>query len=50
MAWLHELAYREARTAAQVDHPNVVKIYDIVDSGSWPWLVMQYVPSSCAGH
>jgi serine/threonine protein kinase len=44
-AWLREMAYREARAAAQVDHPNIVKIYDILDSGPWPWLVMQYVPS-----
>jgi serine/threonine protein kinase len=44
-AWLHELAYREARAAAQVDHPNIVKIYDLVDSGPWPWLVLQYLPS-----
>jgi serine/threonine protein kinase len=42
---LLELTYREARAVAQVDHPNVVKIYDIIDSGPWPWLVMQYVPS-----
>lgn len=42
---LPELIYREARAVAQIDHANVVKIYDIVTSGPWPWLVMQHVPS-----
>lgn len=41
----HGLTYREARALAQIDHPNVVKIYDLIDSRPWPWLVMQYVPS-----
>ena len=41
----HGLTYREARALAQIDHPNVVKIYDLVDSRPWPWVVLQYVPS-----
>ncbi|NYI43157.1 hypothetical protein BJ993_000237 [Nocardioides aromaticivorans] len=34
---------REARLAAQVAHPNVVSVYDLVDDGSDTWLVMEYV-------
>jgi serine/threonine protein kinase len=36
---------REARTAAQLNHPNVVQIYDVVQTEEWPWIVMEYVPS-----
>ncbi|NJP35650.1 serine/threonine-protein kinase [Micromonospora thermarum] len=36
---------REARTAARIDHPHVVKVYDVVPVGDSPWIVMAYVPS-----
>jgi hypothetical protein len=36
---------REARTAARLNHPNVVKIFDVVQSEEQPWIVMEYVPS-----
>ncbi|MDM4719759.1 serine/threonine-protein kinase [Micromonospora sp. WMMA1363] len=36
---------REARTAACIDHPNVVKVYDVVRMGDSPWIVLEYVPS-----
>ncbi|MFJ6199420.1 protein kinase [Micromonospora sp. NPDC092111] len=36
---------REARTAARLNHPNVVRLYDVVHDGDSPWIVMEYVPS-----
>jgi eukaryotic-like serine/threonine-protein kinase len=36
-------AMREARSAAALNHPNAVAVYDVVDHESRPWLVMEYV-------
>jgi serine/threonine protein kinase len=43
---LRNLAIREARAAAQVNHPNVVRILDVADASGRPWIVMEHVPSS----
>jgi eukaryotic-like serine/threonine-protein kinase len=39
----HQAALREARTAAAIEHPNVVRVYDIEDLGAEALLVMEYV-------
>ncbi|MDG4831790.1 protein kinase [Solwaraspora sp. WMMD1047] len=36
---------REARSAARLNHPHVVQIYDVVHAGPTPWIVMEYVRS-----
>ncbi|WP_230415454.1 serine/threonine-protein kinase [Micromonospora tarapacensis] len=42
---LRERAIREARAIAQIDHPSVVRIFDVVDDGDTPWIVMELIPS-----
>ena len=36
-------AMREARSAAALNHPNAVAVYDVVNHDERPWLVMEYV-------
>src|SRR5262245_23283108 len=45
-AQLRILINREARAAARINHPNVVKIFDVLQTAEWPWLIMEYVPSA----
>lgn len=42
---LRAVLLREAKAAGRISHPNVVKIHDVIETGGWPWLVMEYVPS-----
>src|SRR5690606_19550861 len=34
---------REARTAAQLNHPSVVAVYDVVEEEGRPWIIMELV-------
>jgi serine/threonine protein kinase len=36
---------REARAAARLNNPHVVRIYDVLQAQNRPWIVMEYVPS-----
>lgn len=38
-----ERFYREARAAASLDHPNIVRIFDVGQGGGLHYIVMEYV-------
>ncbi|MDN5918915.1 MAG: serine/threonine protein kinase, partial [Pseudonocardia sp.] len=42
---LRERMMREARALAGLSHPNVVTVFDVLDSGGEPLVVMELVPS-----
>jgi serine/threonine protein kinase len=42
-AHLAKLLYEEARFAARIDHPNVVKVFDVTHSPSITYIVMEYI-------
>src|SRR3954468_4665226 len=44
-ARLRPRSVRQARSAPRLNHPHVVRIYDVVHADDLPWIVMEYVPS-----
>ena len=45
----HKHLVREARIAGQLDHPNIVTIYDVINDGSSAAIIMQYLPGGNLG-
>jgi eukaryotic-like serine/threonine-protein kinase len=45
-----ERTLREARATARIDHPNVVRVYDVVDAGERLWIVMELVAGRSLEH
>jgi tRNA A-37 threonylcarbamoyl transferase component Bud32 len=40
---LYERTLREARTAARLNHPAVVTVFDVIDADGSPWIVMELI-------
>ncbi|MBR7675895.1 serine/threonine protein kinase, partial [Streptomyces daliensis] len=40
---LHRRTLREARTVAQVGHPSILVVHDVVEQDGRPWIVMELV-------
>jgi serine/threonine-protein kinase len=45
-----ERFYREARASAALDHPNIVRVYDLCQEGKIIFLVMEYVEGVSLQH
>lgn len=45
IAFFSAAVMREARAAARLDHPGVVRVYDVIREADRCWIVMEYVPS-----
>ena len=49
-AVLRERTRREARAAARLDHPSAVTVFDVVEEGGAPYLVMELVEAQTLSH
>ncbi|WP_281174661.1 serine/threonine-protein kinase [Cryptosporangium arvum] len=45
-AVLCERTLREARAAAALNHPAVIRVYDVVNDGDRPWIVMELLDAA----
>jgi serine/threonine protein kinase len=39
-------AMREGRIAAKLAHPQLITVYDVIEDGGEPYLIMEYLPST----
>jgi serine/threonine protein kinase len=42
---VHRRTLREARATARLNHPAVVRVFDVLEVDGGTWIVMEYVPS-----
>jgi len=46
LAEIRRRTMREGRIAAKLHHPQLITVYDVVEDGGRPYLIMEYLPST----